>query len=80
MNAPPTPMSTNVPVHRTLTLRTLLAVASGSAALFAANEPPDPGAKPNGPDLKFKENLVWNDFSYPFGVQAIDLDGDACWI
>lgn len=30
----------------------------------------------NPPSGGFTEHLIWNDFSYGFGVQAIDLDGD----
>ncbi|HRE80930.1 MAG TPA: VCBS repeat-containing protein [Opitutaceae bacterium] len=42
----------------------------------AAPEPPDPGAAARGPALRFSEHLVWNDFSYGFGLQAIDVNGD----
>jgi hypothetical protein len=49
----------------------VLAVLPGSAA---AASPQSASAAP--PTPHFEEHLVWDDFTYGFGVQAADLDGD----
>lgn len=33
-------------------------------------------AAPRSPEPRFEERLVWDDYTYGFGVQAADLDGD----
>lgn len=67
------------PSHALLSYRkgrlTAIIFAAFLAPLSLAVET-KPGAESVQSPIGFTEHLIWNDFSYGFGVQAIDIDGD----